>query len=96
MNRISLSNVASLQTLNREELSSVKGGNEYCASMYILRSCNTMTGAEELNWSTGWNNGGCNLLGSEGLHEDAEVIAPGLNSDPGCDFSWAGGAVTPQ
>ena len=84
-------NIEGVQVLSSEQMRKNIGGrvSEYCASMYMVRGCNTLTPEAMVGWDMGWNNGGCYSLSGAALYEAAEELLDNPDDLNSCDFeSW--------
>jgi hypothetical protein len=71
--------------LSRDEMKKIVAGSgnlEYCATSYMIRSCNSLSGGAYAGWQSGWSQGGCSQYGGAALWG----AAPSNMS--GCNTSW--------
>ncbi len=73
--------------ISTEQASLVRGGNdlrEYCSSLYMIRSCNTLSSGAMTGFHLGWGSNGCSRYSGADLWNNA----PSQMSQVDCDTSW--------
>ncbi|SHN18476.1 hypothetical protein SAMN04488057_109167 [Cyclobacterium lianum] len=53
------------EVLRKDQLATIYGGSgtdpsDYCTSLFVVRSCNTMNQGSQTGWNYGWAEGNCN------------------------------------
>ncbi|GMQ27326.1 hypothetical protein Aoki45_40090 [Algoriphagus sp. oki45] len=75
------------EVLERSQMKKITGGYgmSYCATMYMIRSCNQLSGGAYSGWAYGWTSNGCNNSG--GANYWNAVTSAGYSMQ-GCSTGW--------
>ncbi|MDY8136981.1 hypothetical protein [Aquimarina sp. 2201CG5-10] len=83
----SILNLEGVTLLNKLEQKEVLAGRvsalEYCATQYMIRSCNDLSPQATLGANVGWGQANCGQYNGTQLWN-----ASGLSSEDNCDTSW--------
>lgn len=79
--------------LKRNQLAGIYGGSgsgpsDYCTSLFVVRSCNTMNQGSHTGWNYGWAAGSCNNNGMSGEFYYHSAINSGYDLSSCTNFGW--------